>query len=74
MRRRQLKWLWARLKKLAEMDVSRESVVRRAGRLSTAGILQLDIFLIMFCICATFIRINERSKGFRCGRSLRARG
>ena len=31
MRRRQLKWLWARLKKLAEMDVSREERLMKLG-------------------------------------------
>ncbi len=31
MRRRQLKWLWARLKKLAEMDVSREERLMKHG-------------------------------------------
>ena len=31
MRRRQLEWLWARLKKLAEMDVSREERLMKLG-------------------------------------------
>ncbi len=31
MRRRQLKWLWARLKKLAEMDISREERLMKLG-------------------------------------------
>ncbi len=31
MRRRQLKWLWARLKKLAEMEVSREERLMKLG-------------------------------------------
>ena len=31
MRRRQLKWLWARLKKLAQMDVSREERLMKLG-------------------------------------------
>ena len=31
MRRRQLKWLWARLKKLADMDVSREERLMKLG-------------------------------------------
>ena len=31
MRRRQLKWLWARLKKLAEMNVSREERLMKLG-------------------------------------------
>ncbi len=31
MRRRQLKWLWARLKKLAEMEVSREQRLMKLG-------------------------------------------
>jgi len=31
MRRRQLKWLWARLKKLAEMQVSREEMLMKLG-------------------------------------------
>ena len=31
MRRRQLKWLWARLKKLAAMDVSREERLMKLG-------------------------------------------
>jgi hypothetical protein len=31
MRRRQLKWLWARLKKLGEMDVSREERLMKLG-------------------------------------------
>ena len=31
MRRRQLKWLWARLKKLAEMNLSREERLMKLG-------------------------------------------
>ncbi|HKN29564.1 MAG TPA: IS1634 family transposase [Roseiarcus sp.] len=31
MRRRQLKWLWARLKKLAQMDISREERLMKLG-------------------------------------------
>jgi len=31
MRQRQLKWLWARLKQLAEMDLSREELLMRLG-------------------------------------------
>lgn len=31
MRQRQLKWLWARLKRLAEMKVSREELLMRPG-------------------------------------------
>ena len=31
MRKRQLKWLWARLKKLAEMDISREERLMKLG-------------------------------------------
>lgn len=31
MRRRQLKWLWARLKQLADMDLSREELLMRLG-------------------------------------------
>ena len=31
MRRRQLKWLWARLKKLSEMDISREERLMKLG-------------------------------------------
>ena len=31
MRRRQLKWLWARLKKLAGMDISREERLMKLG-------------------------------------------
>ena len=31
MRRRQLKWLWARLKKLAEIEVSRDEMLMKLG-------------------------------------------
>ena len=31
MRRRQLKWLWARLKKLADMEVTREERLMKLG-------------------------------------------
>jgi hypothetical protein len=31
MRKRQLKWLWARLAKLAHMDLSRESLLMKLG-------------------------------------------